>query len=207
VKDPATGVYWGGVVADGGRVEATWAPERARVWVHAGADRLVGFNVRDNVRASAGGGLQARWRLGASGELLGGVAAAMLGYRENLSYFTYGHGGYFSPERFVHVGLPIAVRGGGRVFWELAAEPGYHWFRQAEAPVLPIGPPDGTPEDAASLGAGPLPASRTEGFAFDGRALVGVALPGRLDASLSLGFQDAPEFREVRGALLLRFAL
>jgi hypothetical protein len=207
VKDPATGVYWGGVVADGARLEASWAPELARVWLYAGADRLVGFNVEENRRASAGGGAQARVRLGGSGELLAGVAVGLLGHEDNLGYFTYGHGGYFSPERFLHVGAPLAIRGGGRFFWELAAEPGYHWFEQEEAPALPLGAPPGTPEDAPALSAGTLPASRTEGFAFDGRALLGIALPGRLDASLSFGFQDAPEYREWRGGLLLRFAL
>jgi hypothetical protein len=111
-------------------------------------------------------------------------------------YFTFGHGGYFSPPRYLHGGLPVRWARAGGVHWEVVAEPGFDTYEEASAPVFPLG---GGAADVADY-----PGRTNRGFAFNGRAELGVRL-GLLQAALSAGVLRAPQFQEVRGGIVLSF--
>jgi hypothetical protein len=194
MKDPGTGRYWGGVVQEGGRLDASIGGGVPTLWAFGSVDRLVGFRVEDNRRVAGGAGLNLIAHLGGAGDLGAGVDALAQRYDENLRYFTFGHGGYFSPQRFLHAGLPLSWKGGGAFRWEAAAEPAYHAFTEAEAPRFPLGGGKGSP----------YPGQTKQGFALDARALLGLRL-GAVDASLTAGLQEAPEFQEARAGFVLRY--
>jgi hypothetical protein len=186
-------------VAEGGRVELGFGvaeTHRARLRLSGGADRLTGTDVAENRRAMAGVLLEASvLPRGSYGDLAVGVNATALAYERNRSFFTLGHGGYFSPQRFLHVGVPVRWSGGGALRWEAVAEPAYHWSREESAPISPLSPP---------AQRGSFAESRTEGFAFDARGRISGPL-GPLRAGLDVRLQQAPEYRELQGQVVLRY--
>ena len=191
--DPGTGARWGGVLLQGGRLDLGIAGRAGSLWVYGEAGRLIGLRVQDNTRLAAGAGAELALLSGAFGEVRAGPAVTALSFANNERFFTLGHGGYFSPQRFVHGGLVLRWQRLGTVRWDAAAEPGYDWFEEAHAPVFPLDP-DGAFYPGQTQGA----------FSFNGRAFLGVALGSRVELGLNAAIQQAPQFQEVRAGVLLR---
>jgi hypothetical protein len=205
VQDPATGRFWGGVVTEGGRMDLAYAPQFLTVWGYASLDRLLGFHVAENRRIAGGAGFAFRVGAGELGEISAGATVTGMAFDRNLSLFTWGQGGYFSPQQFLHAGVPVGWKGGRRFRWEVVAEPGYHWFRQDATAVFPLGLPPGASDDAAAHAGDVVPGSRTAGFAFDGRATLGLTITRGLEATATGAWQTAPEYRELRASAGLRY--
>jgi cellulose synthase operon protein C len=210
VKDPATGRYWGGVVSEGGRLDLAVAPEPLRVFAYGGYDRLVGYRVAENRRLLGGAGVEVKVLRGRAGELVAGVEGLGMAFDQNLRFFTFGQGGYFSPQRFVRGSLPVGYRRGGAFRVEIVAAPGIESFEEAASPALP----DVSGAAAAALrSGGPAPRAAladypgqiVSGYTFDGHAALGWSFAGAFDASLAVAAQRAPEFQEVRGMFTLRY--
>jgi len=109
--DPVTGREWGGVTRNRAYVEGSFGGEDLNIYGTVSGALVDGRRVDDNAHWEAGVGF---WHRAASGHgwqaRLGGNLTAM-GYAENLSHFTIGHGGYFSPNRVLSVGPAFDVRG------------------------------------------------------------------------------------------------
>jgi tetratricopeptide (TPR) repeat protein len=191
--DPGTGVHWGGVLLQGGRLDLSLSGSAGGVYAYGEAGRLIGLRVQDNVRFAGGAGAALAVAAGDLGELRAGPAITALSFENNERFFTLGHGGYFSPQRFVHGGMVFGWRRSGAVRVDAAAEPGYDWYQEAHAPIFPLDPDGGF-----------YPGQTQDGFSFNGRAFVGLALSSRVELGLTAGIQQAPEFQEVRAGVLLR---
>ena len=73
--------------------------------------------------------------------LTGGLNLNWQNFLNNQNYFTYGHGGYFSPQSFLSVGLPIRYSyDSPRIEGRLGVTPGYQSFEQDRAPIYPTDP-------------------------------------------------------------------
>lgn len=111
--DPQTGMPWGGVVATGvgARLARDFGPYSSSF--SASVARLSGLNVADNTRV--------QWRLAADRDVYAdavqslnlGLALSGLAYDKDLSGFSWGHGGYYSPNHNVSLSLPM--QWGGRI--------------------------------------------------------------------------------------------
>jgi hypothetical protein len=57
-----------------------------------------------------------------------------------LSFFSLGHGGYFSPQQLLQGSFPLSwsIRH-SRLFWEMQASPGFQYFTTDAAPFYPLG--------------------------------------------------------------------
>ncbi len=197
-RDPATGRNWGGVVMDGGRVDLGLTLGPVRAWGYGEGHRVIGFSVADNRRLAGGGGVELRLAEGDAGGLYVGPTVTALGFDRNLRFFTFGQGGYFSPQRFVHGGLALTVRRAGALAFEAAAEPGYDTYREAGSEILPLSRP--------GEGGAPYPGRSSGGASFNGHAQAGWQISEVWELGLNAGILRAPEFQEVRAGLVLRFA-
>jgi hypothetical protein len=86
--------------------------------------------VADNqsVEASLGGYLRPIREDGR--ELKTGVNVRYMSFDENLSKFTYGHGGYFSPQDYVSLSFPIEYSEDYRRWtWSATFAPGFQSYR------------------------------------------------------------------------------
>ncbi|HWE23765.1 MAG TPA: cellulose synthase subunit BcsC-related outer membrane protein, partial [Myxococcales bacterium] len=200
-RDPRTGRNWGGVVARGGRLELGVDTGPVNLFGYGEYHRLVGVRVEENARAAGGGGIEWKLYQGDLGDLRIGPAVSLLSYQYNLSFFTIGHGGYFSPQKFFHGGFALRWSGSGtgKLRWELAAEPGFDTFTQNSAPMFPLNLP-GDP-----TGTAPYPGVTNHGFSFNGRAFLGWSIASFLELGLGASGQQAPEFQEFRAGAFLRF--
>lgn len=210
--DGPSGRWWGGVTRTGARLEVNWSRRSNQLYGFGEAGYLQGTNVADNSQVQAGvGGHLMLARIGSQELLLGGNAI-YLGYRRNLRYFTIGHGGYFSPQAFMHLGVPFTWWGEGLLRWKLVAEPGLNWFHENPAPTFPT---DGAMQEArlAQVGKDGEPvfatysARTSTGFALNVEGEASYRFGPALELAGSIRFHTAADYQEFIAALALRFGV
>lgn len=141
--DPYSGAGWGRVARTGVRISTynrlaeDWGLSGQGEWA-----QLTGPGLRDNTHAALSLSLSRVFTPRGLDYLAIGPVAFLDGYKKNLSRFTLGHGGYFSPRRLIQTGLGASLlTAEGRPFvlrGSLAA--GYESHRQASAPLFPLDP-------------------------------------------------------------------
>ncbi|NYT63865.1 cellulose biosynthesis protein BcsC [Alcaligenaceae bacterium] len=108
-QDPRTGITWGGVVATGLSLGLSWDQGGANgVWADLSHHRLTGKNVADNHRTRLMAGYYRRLIDRADVSLTAGVNAMHWRYQKDLGEYTLGHGGYYSPQQYSSVSLPVS---------------------------------------------------------------------------------------------------
>jgi hypothetical protein len=107
MQDPTTGKVWGGVVATGGGAQLSRGDADFGVYGAADYQQLTGENVTSNTRF--GGNVGAYWKAYENefGVFTIGANLAGMHYAKNLQYFTFGQGGYFSPDAYVLFSAPL----------------------------------------------------------------------------------------------------
>ncbi len=183
-SDPVTGREWGGVMRNRAYVEGSFGGEDLNVYGNFSGAMIDGRRVDENAHWEAGVGF---WRRAASGQgwqaRLGGNLTAT-GYADNLSHFTIGHGGYFSPSHFVSVGPAFDLRG-RRDSTSFRIEGGLSWQKLREEasvyfpgdPVLQALSGDPRYSGAAREGIGARLSATVE-WRVSNRAVAGVRLEG-----------------------------
>ena len=137
-RDPVTGEVWGGVRSNGidlglSRYEQDWDAA-----VTVGFHRLTGRKVPGNNEFSA--------RLSTDHELIHrddvevslGATLTQWNYVRELSHYTFGQGGYYSPQSYTSLGLPLEWTGRiGRWSYRLKGSVSYAWSRSNDSPFYP----------------------------------------------------------------------
>jgi tetratricopeptide (TPR) repeat protein len=137
-QDDVSGKTWGGVTATGGRLEVGVEEGRFGLFGYGGLHFLKGRNVVSNSRFEVGGGAYYKLIQDPDMEFTAGVSVTALGYKRNLRYFTLGHGGYFSPQRYFSINLPMELSGRtGRMAYRLDGSIGIQNFRENSAAYFP----------------------------------------------------------------------
>lgn len=130
-----TGTKWGGVRANGGGVSLSYDKGEANgVWASLSGDQLSGKNVEDNWRV--------RWMTGYYYKVINennrrvtvGLNNMIWHYDKDLSGYSLGQGGYYSPQEYLSFAVPVMWRQrtenwswelGGSVSWSHSRQP-YH---------------------------------------------------------------------------------
>ncbi|WP_237478818.1 cellulose synthase subunit BcsC-related outer membrane protein [Lichenibacterium dinghuense] len=211
-RDPGTGLTWGGVVANRGVAQLEWAPGRWFFYGGAGGGVVTGHHVEDNpfVQAQLGGsyGVIA----GEARELQVGVSLPFYDYGRNDNLFTYGHGGYFSPQHYVAAQIPVTWRDRptDRLSYKVEASLGLQSFGQKGAPVFPDDPLLQARLDRVAAG-DPSVAARTAGSHEFGPAggiagEVAYRLGDALRLSARAAFQRAGDYTEGSALVSARYS-
>ena len=109
-KDPRTGLGWGGVTRDGAHVQLEGSSGPTTYYAGGGGGLLTGQNVRRNTEVDAGAGFSVPvWSTGAQ-EIRTGLDVSYSSYGRNLQSFSFGSGGYFSPQDFYSGLIPLTYR-------------------------------------------------------------------------------------------------
>ena len=139
-KDPYGQDEWGRVTRNGIGAGKTW-PLGGRWWASgsAGFDYYMGESVWDNqaVRLDTAVG---QTLLFDRDELSYGVFATVQHFRRNSDFYTYGHGGYYSPELMTMVGPFVRYRTAVcRDYWfDVQASAGWLHQRLDSSPFYPL---------------------------------------------------------------------
>lgn len=140
-RDPLSGDVWGGVVKSGGKIDVGYGDDSAGVYAAAGFSVLTGRGVQTNNEIE--GTLGGYWRAYQSPDtrVTLGVNLTALAYRDNLGFFTLGHGGYFSPQSYFSIGIPMDIAGRkGKLSYQVGGDIGIRHFKQDRAPYFPGNP-------------------------------------------------------------------
>jgi hypothetical protein len=216
-KDNRTGLEWGGVTASGLRTDLTWDDGTNGVYGYGSFQYLSGKNVESNTKGEGGAGMYTRLIKDANQTLTAGVNLDVLGYNKNLSYFTYGQGGYFSPQQYLQLSIPVQwdVKN-GRLAYQLKGSLGVQHFRQDDSPYFPTSASLQSAANAAQSAAAAANLTTTTTAVYAGQSKTGLAynLQGVAEYQLSpqifvggiLGLGNARDYKEYFGSVYLRYA-
>jgi tetratricopeptide (TPR) repeat protein len=190
VTDPITGLTWGGVTRNGGEAIISYDDTTIGVYTKVAYGYYMGTNVADNQSYEFTAGAYFRPIKDESQELKIGISATYLSYDKNLSYFTYGQGGYFSPQTFYSLTFPIDwTETSGKFTYSAGATLGVQSFQQNSSLFFPT---NYYFQNAANI----LASSGAAAFAplFPAQSNTGIAF------GLRLGFEYAATDRTSIGA-------
>lgn len=137
-RDPVTGERWGQVMRTGGGVGISYDKDGNGFYAEGRYNQYRGENVRDNngIEANAGGYL--RVLSTSQSKLSVGLNVNYQKYDNSQNYFTYGHGGYFSPQDFLSVSFPVTYAlDTSSLELKASVSPGYQSYSQDEVPLYP----------------------------------------------------------------------
>jgi Tfp pilus assembly protein PilF len=140
-EDKLSGKKWGAVTKNGGNALLSYDNGDAGFYVGAGGYSYIGENVASNQSLNGTAGAYVRPYHDGNSELKTGISMSWMDFSKNLSYYSYGQGGYFSPQDFVAVSFPVdwsknyddlKVKMGGSV--------GYQSYSQDRSAYFPTDP-------------------------------------------------------------------
>jgi hypothetical protein len=141
--DPVTGIRWGGVVSNTVTSKFDSAPSSNLFYKIIGEYASVSFssihglNVPSNWSAAGNAGLY--WQ--AVQGLTLGVSAIGMHYDRNLRFFSFGQGGYFSPQQYYLASIPISwYAHKPRSEYQIRFSGGMQYLQQNTSPFYPISP-------------------------------------------------------------------
>ncbi|HEY5995286.1 MAG TPA: cellulose synthase subunit BcsC-related outer membrane protein [Gallionellaceae bacterium] len=111
VTDPVSGEVWGGVVTTGAGLHLSHDLGRLTGFIDPGYYRLTGKNVLDNTELALRTGFNWSFIDREDMRLTAGMAITYWNYRENLRFYSFGHGGYYSPQKYYSLALPFRWTG------------------------------------------------------------------------------------------------
>lgn len=204
-KDTNTGTTWGGVRADGGGVSLSYDKGEANgVWASLSADSLTGKNVEDNWRA--------RWMAGYYYKLVNendrrvtvGLNNMLWHYDKDLSGYSLGQGGYYSPQQYVSFAVPVNWRQRTENWsWELGGSASWSHSKnnsQARYPkqnLLPANYPNaGQIDDGSS----------SNGFGYTAHALIERRVTSNWFIGAAVDIQQAKDYTPSHALLYVRYS-
>jgi len=208
-KDPYTDKEWGRVLRTGIDGNISFEPW-PYYWLlfSAGYDYLWGENVWSNqsVFANASFGKTLRW---GPGDLSAGWFATFMHYQRNTNFFTYGHGGYFSPEVFFITGPTLRYKTTpcATCSIDASASVGYMYYETKDSPHYPLF------DDNLSALSGSAQGDATGTYSGENASRLG--LSGKVRGvklfgnhwlgSAYLGFNNASSYNELRMGVSLQY--
>ncbi|MCC8391027.1 BCSC C-terminal domain-containing protein [Paraburkholderia sp. MMS20-SJTR3] len=170
MQDPVTGIVWGGVRRDGIDQRASVDVGTLNLFAELGLAELTGRNVASNQELTLRSGFSLPvWRR-ANSQVSTQVSTGLVGnawhYTNNLRFYSYGQGGYYSPQRYLSLGVPLEWIGRrGALKWDLSATLGVSNSYEKSSPYYPIGLPS-SPSLNGAPAIGPYEGGSTRGVAF-----------------------------------------
>ncbi|WP_321945740.1 cellulose biosynthesis protein BcsC [Paraburkholderia sp. J10-1] len=210
--DARSGLSWGGVTATGLHGAIGLDNQDYGFYGYGSLKYLDGHNVQSNEGAEVGAGTY--WYLLRSANTMLTVGMNLSGefYRHNENNFTYGNGGYFSPQRFYAFTVPVTwAQRSDRWTYKLQGSAGLQYYHEAGAPYFPT---DGTLQSAAESAASTLglsdgavhPAQSKTGIGYNLLAAAEYRFSNHLTGGASVGANNASSYRQWVAGLYLRFS-
>jgi tetratricopeptide (TPR) repeat protein len=204
-KDPNTGISWGGVRATGGAISLSYDRGEAHgVWADLSAHQITGKNVEDNQRARLMGGYYYRVINEDNREVTVGVSSMLWRYQKDLSHYSLGQGGYYSPQSYFSLGLPINYRQRTENWsWELAGSVSWSTSTTDDRrryPIKGLAPADLPDIDAIETG------GKGSGVGYTLRALVERRLTSHWSIGAGVDIQEAKDYTPSHALLYVRYS-
>ncbi|WP_176059279.1 cellulose biosynthesis protein BcsC [Paraburkholderia sp. BCC1876] len=215
-RDSGSGLEWGGVTSNGGLGSLAWDDGTSGLYVNASYQHYMGYHVASNNAYKGGGGVYTRLLKDADQTLTVGVNTTLMTYNNNLSYFTYGQGGYFSPQQYMILNLPIEWMGRNGAFtYDVKGSIGVQHYRQDASNYFPLNDGSDRQSNAAaranSLGGGldsnaVYPGQSKTGVSYSLSAVGEYQLAPQLAFGATASLGNAYEYREWLASVYVRYS-
>lgn len=204
-RDPATngGKTWGGVVATGGSLGLSYDQGGAHgVWADLSAHQLTGENVADNTRERLMAGYYYKLINEDNRRATVGLNSMLWHYQKDLSDYTFGQGGYYSPQQYLSFSVPVTYRQrtenwsfdlGGSVSWSHSKTDG-----QQRYPVNPGFELASNPVSDSSSGSG---------VGYTLQAIVERRITPHWFVGVAMDIQQAKDYTPSHGLLYVRYSM
>ena len=138
VTDPASGAVWGGVIRSGGESIVSYDDGDLGIFAKFAYGYYTGTNVATNQSYELTTGAYFRPYKDEKSELKVGIAGTYLSYNQNLNGYTFGQGGYFSPQSFYSLIFPVDwTETNGRFKYAAGGAIGVQASQQNASPFFP----------------------------------------------------------------------
>jgi cellulose synthase operon protein C len=213
MRDPVTGTSWGGVVQTGPYAGFGIYRENFGVSGSVRFEELTGTHVPTNDRVAARWSFSRKFYATAGTRADVGVTVNYWNYQHNLQNYTFGSGGYYSPQSYVSVSVPLELEGerdGGGWRYRMRVAPSYTVSRVGDEPFYPD-----DPALQAAATAQPLPSGftspvfagyRSNGLGFSASAAVERPLSEALVVGLLLDIDRTDYYHPTSVGVYLRHA-
>nr|WP_255569285.1 cellulose biosynthesis protein BcsC [Neoroseomonas alba] len=211
-RDALTGQTWGGVIRTGGRGQIEYATGPASFYAGGGYAVFEGSDVKDNARVELGAGMSYAVVRERDQTVNLGMDLVYFAYNDNLRFFTLGQGGYFSPQSYVAVNLPVDWRARSADWtWRLGGSIGYAVWQEDSSPVFPNDPGLQAQLVAQAV---TIPGLQTQYASQSESGLIG-SLRGDVEYALTrdlalgamLRYDRSANWNEARGGVYVRYRL
>jgi len=135
------GNIWGGVVTNAGELQIASGDSRWGWYLQGGGQYITGVHVPTNSRFDGtAGAYWGVWSRPDYGNLTIGMNFFGMHYAHNLRYFTYGQGGYFSPDAYIVAAVPVSFNGhyGPKFHYRVVGSIGVQGFNEETSPYFPL---------------------------------------------------------------------
>lgn len=195
-RDPYSGKQWGQVVRKGLRLNSqTQFSNHWSVSASANMESLEGEHVETNRHEGAFVSVAKNLDWSAFSYSVAGFYLNYDRYEKNLSHFTLGHGGYFSPQRFVSMGtaFDFLTRENQQFILKGRLSIGTVSITESASPLYP-----GSDEGASYAG------NHNNGISYTAEVSGVWRVNDRLQIGGALSDRNAPQFKEQAGLLFFR---
>jgi cellulose synthase operon protein C len=208
-RDPVSGITWGGVARSGGHAQLeTGLGAGGYAYAGGGYNFLGGQHVAGNNEVEAGAGFGYPIYKQGDSTLVSGLNLVYFSYENNQRGFTLGQGGYFSPQNFDAVEVPLDWRSKwGKLEYQLRGSVGYMTFKEDGSPLFPLDP---ELQSAADAAAAVNPSVPTHNLAQTKTGLIGgvrmdlrYPLTDQVGVAGGVRFNQAPQWDETNVYLRL----
>lgn len=212
--DPGLGEDWGGVTKTGGRLDVSQGLGDYGIYGNVGYHVYDGENVARNNAYELGAGFYARALERPNTRVTWGLNLTTFAYDKNLRRFTFGHGGYFSPQSYVALSIPVEWEGGrNRLSYRLSASLGIQGFREDGTALYPND--SGLQAAIEQLVLDSPDLDLVAGYSGQSSTGVGFSLGGTLEylitsqlvAGARVGLDNARDYDEAYASAYLRYLM
>jgi hypothetical protein len=188
-RDSTTGKTWGGVMASGARLQLAKDMGGYGVVAAFGKQRLAGHEVESNGRTEFGLGSYVDVLRRPDSQFSSGLNFSHLAYQKNQNDFSFGQGGYFSPQQYNALTVPLNwAQRSGRISYVLQSAVGYQKYSQDASPA-------GSPLSSSGLA-----------YKLAASAQLQLAPHWLLDAILQSDNSGSGSYHQYRAGLNLRYS-
>lgn len=202
--DPGTGIRWGGVRANGVRLDLSHDQGGAvGFWGSAQQHLLTGKNVQDNWRTRLMGGGYYKLVNETHRRVSVGLNTMLWHYQQDLSGYTLGQGGYYSPQGYFSLSVPVSYRQRTPDWsWELGGSGSWSYARTDDSRRYPLAEllPTGLPDRNA-----PVEGGSSSGFGYTLNAVVEHRLTEHWRIGGRVDIQQADDYAPSHATLFLRY--
>ena len=195
---PLNGEKWGAVRAAGTELSG-YVPLGNGFGFNGkiGLEQIDAKNVRENSHAFLLAGLNHGLELDGFDYFAAGISAGYDHYRHNLSHFTPGHGGYFSPQTFwqYKANLDFLTLENRQAVVKGHVDGGRVLKREGATPIIPL--------DGFS-GQGFYPGNREWGWAYTVELNGAIRVGNHVQVGALVSRRESPQYDETAGMLFIR---